>query len=296
MAALSAEQAADFLAFDGNAQGFRTLTQLENYRFDGGLRLTHATLGSLLKYAVSALDRDPHDPLGTRKKPGFFSAERDYVEELWSALGLSAGARHPLVYLTEAADDICYAIVDLEDGHAAGLLDHREAVEVLSALADQSPDTQLGRQEQLQKLRGIAIGRLVDAASEAFLELEPTLIEEAAIPELCSLVEAGPVLAHAKMLARERLYAAPSVVERLLGGQVVLAALLDTCVPVAEALAEAHYDRNTLRGRMASIAQLFGSGFTPRTRYDALLGVTDFLSGLTDHAALALHRRLAGFA
>jgi len=296
MAALSREQAADFLAFDGNAQGFRTLTQLENYRFDGGLRLTHATLGSLLKYAVSALDSDPHDPLGTRKKPGFFSAERDYVEELWSALGLSPGKRHPLVYLTEAADDICYAIVDLEDGHAAGLLDHREAVEVLSALADQPPDAQLGRQEQLQKLRGIAIGRLVDAASEAFLELEPTLIEEAAIPELCSLIEAGPVLAHAKMLARERLYTAPSVVERLLGGQVVLGALLDTCVPVAEALAEAHYDRTALRGRMASIAHLFGPGFAPRTRYDALLGVTDFLSALTDHAALALHRRLAGFA
>lgn len=296
LAGLSAEQAADLLAFDGNAQGFRTLTRLENYRDDGGLRLTYATLGALLKYAVSAHERDATDPLGTRKKPGFFSAERPYVEELWAALGLARGARHPLVYLTEAADDICYAIVDLEDGYAAGLLDHGEAVAVLACLADRPADAKLGRQEQLQKLRGIAIGRLVEAVSEAFLELEPELVAGRAVAELCSLIAAGPSLSRAKALAKEHIYSAPAVVERLLGGQVVLGKLLDTCVPVADALSELDFDRKQLRGRGASIAHLFGPGYAPRTRYDALLGVTDFISGLTDHAALSLHRRLAGFA
>jgi dGTPase len=296
LATLSAEQAADFRAFDGNAQGFRTLTQLENYRFDGGLRLTHATLGALLKYAVSALDCDPSAGAIARKKPGFFSAERAYVEELWRSLGLSPGMRHPLVYLTEAADDICYAIVDLEDGCAAGLLDYREAAEVLEQLAGQAADLALRRDEQLQKLRGIAIGRLVDGCAEAFLQLEPELMAGRPVPELCAATNFGRALGRAKALASERIYAAPQVVERLLGGQVVLAALLDVCVPIVDALADVGFERARLRGRMASLAHLFGPAFAPTCRYEALLGVTDFLSGLTDRGALALHRRLAGFA
>ena len=293
---LSEEQSADFLAFDGNAQGFRTLTQLENYRFDGGLRLTHATLGALLKYAVSAQESDPDAGAIARKKPGFFTAERGYVEELWASLGLAPAMRHPLVYLTEAADDICYAIVDLEDGCAAGLLDQREAAEVLEELAGCSADRTLGRAEQLQKLRGIAIGRLVDACAEAFLSLEPELMAGRPASELCATTPLGAALARAKELARVRIYRAPQVVERLLGGQVVLAGLLDVCVPLVDALCEVKFDRAALRGRTASIAHLFGAGYTPTSRYDALLGVTDFLSGLTDRGALALHRRLAGFA
>jgi dGTPase len=291
---LSPAEAADFVSFDGNAQGFRTLTQLENYRFDGGLRLTHATLGALLKYAVSALDSDPSGGVISSKKPGFFGSERSYVEELWRSLGLSPGMRHPLVYLTEAADDICYAIVDLEDGCAAGLLDYREASEVLEQLAGMSADRRLGRAEQLQKLRGVAIGRLVEACAEAFLELEPQLIEGRPVPELCAATELGPALGNAKELARLRIYAAPPVVERLLGGQVVLGALLDVCVPVVDALAHVDFDRAALRGRMASLAHLFGPTFAPTTRYEALLGVTDFLSALTDRTALTLHRRIAG--
>jgi dGTPase len=291
---LSPEQAADFRAFDGNAQGFRIVTQLENYRFDGGLRLTQATLGALMKYAVSALEREPSSRALARKKPGFFSAERAYVRELRESLELLPNARHPLVYLTEAADDICYAIVDLEDGYEAGLVDHREAADVLGQLAGQPPDRSLGRAEQLQKLRGIAIGRLIDHVAEAFLELEPALLRCEDVPELCAVTSLGPAIADAKQLAREQIYTAPLVVERLLGGQVVLAALLDTLVPLVDALVQVGFDRAALRGRMASLAHLFGPGFAPRDRYEALLGVTDYLSGQTDHAAVALHRRLAG--
>ena len=291
-ARLTPAQAADFLAFDGNAQGFRTLTQLENYRFAGGLRLTHATLGALMKYAVGALERDAS--VLARKKPGFFWAERHHVEELTEALGLTPGTRHPLVYLTEAADDICYAIVDLEDGFGAGLLDYHDAAEVLQRLAGRTPDPSLTRAERLQKLRGVAIGRLIDAVSEVFVEREPELVRGDGVPELCALTELGPALAEAKALARERIYNAPAVVERLLGGQVILAALLDTLVPVVLALAEVGFDRSQLRGRAASISHLFGPSFTPLDHYEALLGVTDFLSGLTDHAAVSLQRRLLG--
>ncbi len=294
--ALTREQAADLLAFDGNAQGFRTLTELENYRSDGGLRLTYATLGAFMKYVVSARDRDPDGGVLARGKPGFFSAERPYVETLRGALGLPAEVRHPLAYLTEAADDICYAIVDLEDGFEAGLLDHHDAAEVLAELAGQAPDRSLGRAEQLQKLRGVAIGRMVEAVSELFLDVEPQLLRGESVPELCVSTPLGAALCEAKALARRQVYNAPSVLERLLGGQVVLAGLLDAFVPLVDALATLGFEPARLRGRPASIARLFGSSFAPRDRYEALLGVTDYLSGLTDHAAIALHRRLAGLA
>lgn len=296
LAGLTEAEAADLLAFDGNAQGFRILTELENYRFDGGLRLTCATLGALLKYTVSALDRDPSGAAIAHKKPGFFSAERGYVDELCALLGLAPGVRHPLAYLTEAADDICYAIVDLEDGYGAGLIDHREAVEVLAELADKAPEPALDRPEQLQKLRGLAIGRLVDAVSAAFLQLEPALLCGEAAPDLCGSTALGPTLAQAKALAKRRIFSAPQVVERLLGGQLVLASLLECLAPVVDALAEVGFERGALSGRPASIASLFGGSFQPIDRYRALLGVTDFLSALTDHGAFALHRRLNGMA
>jgi dGTPase len=289
---LTREQAADFHRFDGNAQGFRTLTQLENYRFDGGLRLSHATLGALLKYPVRAYECEP--TVLARKKPGYFGAEEAYIATLWESFELPRGVRHPLVYLTEAADDICYAIVDLEDGFGAGLLDYHDAAEVLEELAGMTADVTLARAERLQKLRGVAIGRLIDAVAEVFLELEPQLVRGEPAPELCAESPLGTGLKRAKELARTRIYTAQSVVEGLLGGQAVLSALLDALVPVVDALADVGFDRARLRGPKVSIAHLLGPGFAPHDRYQALLGVTDFLSALTDRGALALHRRLSG--
>ncbi|MFT3921655.1 MAG: dNTP triphosphohydrolase [Myxococcales bacterium] len=294
LAGLSEAEAAGLLAFDGNAQGFRILTALENYRFDGGLRLTEATLGAFMKYRVGPLEREPGSSTLALRKAGFFESERAYAEELAGGLGLPAGRRHPLVYLTEAADDICYAIVDLEDGFDAGLLEHAAALEVLSELADCPPPSRLGRAEQLHKLRALAIGRMVDAVSEVFLDVEPNLLAGESVGELCLLTKLGPGVLRAKELARERIFSAPSVVERLLGGQRVLATLLDNLVPVAEALRQVGFERSALAGRARLVAHLLGEHYEPRTSYEALLGITDFLSGLTDRAALALALRITG--
>jgi dGTPase len=294
LARLSAAQAGDLLAFDGNAQGFRILTALENYRFDGGLRLTLPTLGAFMKYAVSAHEREPRSPQLARRKAGFMEAERGYYDELRGGLGLPANTRHPLVYLTEAADDICYAIVDLEDGYDAGLLEHAEAVSVLSELADASAPVGLGRAEQLHKLRALAIGRLADAVSSAFLDAEPQLLRGEPVGELCALTPLGPSVRRAKQLAAERIFAAPSVLERLLGGQHVLMTLLDHFVPVVSALATVGFERGALTGRARQLSLLLGEGYAPRDEYGALLGISDFLSSLTDRAALTLTRRIKG--
>lgn len=291
---LSAEQAEDLRHFAGNAQGFRILTQLENYRGDGGLRLTHATLGAFMKYTVPAARLDADSAHAGRRKPGYFESERPYVSEMSAALGLPEQTRHPLVYLTEAADDICYAIVDLEDGHDAGLLDYRDAADVLAAIAGSAPDRTLGRADQLRKLRGIAIGRVIDAVGEAFVAAEPALLRGEPCAELCGATPLGPLLQEAKALAARQIFTAPSVVERLLGGQRVLGALLDELSCVVDELERVGFERAALRGRAASVAHLLGEGRAPASRYEALLGVTDFVSGLTDRGAIALSRSLTG--
>jgi dGTPase len=288
LAPLTPAQREDFQCFDGNAQGLRALTQLENYRLDGGLRLTCATLGAFMKYAVQAAARVPGSAFVAQRKPGFFESERPYIDELRAVL------QHPLAYLTEAADDICYAIVDLEDGFDAGLVDYRDAAEVLASIAGTAPDESLGRAEQLQKLRGVAIGRMIDAVSQAFLEAEPALLRGESVVELCAATAFGAQLRDAKALAAQRIFRAPSVVERLLGGQRVLHVLLAELASVIEPLEEVGFERQRLKGRAASIAHLLGDSYRPSTRYDALLGLTDFLCSLTDRSALALSRTLVG--
>jgi dGTPase len=291
---LSAPQREDFKNFDGNAQGFRIVTQLENHRFAGGLRLTHGTLGAFMKYVVPAAERRTDSAVIGERKPGFFMAEAAYVAELQASLGLPDRRRHPLVYLTEAADDICYAIVDLEDGHDAGLVEHRDAVEVISEIARAPADGRLSRDEQLHKLRGLAIGQLVDEVTRVFLEVEPALLRGEATPELLKLTTFGPAIERAKQLASKQIFSAPSVLERLLGGQRVLRALLELLTPLVDELAGVDFERSRLAAGPLTKARLLGEGYAPRDRYSAMLGITDFVSGLTDRAAVSLYRRLSG--
>jgi dGTPase len=143
-------------------------------------------------------------------------------------------------------------------------------------------------------LRALAIGRLVDAVSAVFLDAEPALLRGEPVTELCSLTTLGPAVAHAKELARDRIYSSSSVVERLLGGQRVLINLLDNLVPVVDALRSVNFDRSGLSGRPHLIAQLLGEGYVPGNEFEALLGITDFLSGLTDRGAVALSLRITG--
>ena len=134
---MSEAERRDFLSFEGNAQGFRVLTQLEYHQFDGGTRLTHATLGTFLKYPWTARHADS---LGYKKhKFGCYQSELPLLQGIAQKLGLpqledERWARHPLVYLMEAADDICYALIDLEDGLEMDLLAYHEVEALLLGL------------------------------------------------------------------------------------------------------------------------------------------------------------------
>jgi dGTPase len=120
-------EAADFIKFDGNAQTVRLVTKLQILNDEYGLNLTYATLAALIKYPASSLTADPEK----WKKQGYFDSEKNMVEEVWEATGLSEGVRHPLTYIMEACDDIAYSVLDAEDTIKKGLASYYDLIRFL---------------------------------------------------------------------------------------------------------------------------------------------------------------------
>jgi len=161
LSGLSPVQIKDFQTFEGNAQGLRILTQLEYHRFDGGMRLTYATLGAFLKYPWHSDYQDPTKG----EKFGVYQSEQKFFHKIANELGLIEVAenrycRHPLVYLMEASDDICYAIIDLEDGVEMNLLEYKEVEQLLlDLIGDDVPQDYFETTDEDPARRRLAILR-----------------------------------------------------------------------------------------------------------------------------------------
>src|SRR5687768_2979082 len=175
---MSATEIADVERYEGNAQGFRILTRLQMPDNNGGLQLTFATLGAFTKYPHASLIA-PVDHQGTSlKKFGYFQAEREHFASIAEKCGLiSRGpecwARHPLVFLVEAADDICYRLVDFEDGFRLGHLTYEEVRTSFSALIPQNQlpqrlDSAQSHSRRVQILRDVAIGSAIEQTADLF--------------------------------------------------------------------------------------------------------------------------------
>lgn len=208
-------QRLDLQNFEGNAQGLRVLTQLEGRLFDGGLRPTVATLGAFIKYPWSS----GHAALIGKPKFGFFQTERHLMEEIADELGLiKAGvetwARHPLVFLVEAADDICYAIIDLEDALEVHLLELHEIESILSLGLTAEDRAELGSismndiSRRIAYLRGKAVDYLVREAIEAFCRHEESILAGTFEGDLiASCADAAKsIVTEAKRLAYEKIF------------------------------------------------------------------------------------------
>ncbi len=165
---LTPAQMRDFELFEGNAQGFRVLTKLQNWRNSGGLRLTYATLGTFMKYPrVSSVSAPAPGDSGA-KKFGVMQSELDAFREIAAELGLlkrgteDYWCRHPLSYLVEAADDICYSIVDIEDGYKLGRLAYDETEDIMIRILGSPPKRYHevdDPTERISYLRAKCIGR-----------------------------------------------------------------------------------------------------------------------------------------
>ncbi len=301
---MSEAQRSDFLNFDGNAQGFRVLTQLEYHQFDGGTRLTYATLGTYLKYPWSALHADA---LGYKKhKFGSYQSELPLLEQIASKLqlpqlGPQRWARHPLVYLMEAADDICYALIDLEDGLEMDLLEYREVEALLLDLVgDDLPETyrQLGpndsRRRKLAILRGKAIEHLTNAAASAFVEQRDKLLLGTLEDDLVEHMH-GPAkrcVLQAKGLAREKIFQDKRKTLHEIGAYTTLEILLNAFCGAA---LEQHGGR-TPSFKNRRILDLLGNN-APNPQqplYSSFLRMIDFIGGMTDSYATEMAREMTG--
>jgi dGTPase len=294
----------DFRQFEGNAQGFRLLTQLENNKWAGGLQLTFAVLGAFTKYPRASSVKLCNDPYPGAKKVGFFRSEEPYFNDVADTLGLVRRcdrepywSRHPLAFLVEAADDICYAIIDIEDGHELGYLTFPEARDALVPLAGDDPglDPSAEPRKQVGKLRAVAIGKLIDATAAVFLENEPALLDGSFGDDLVALTPLGAEVKQALELARKKLYASERKTKLEIAGSEIIGGLLDTFSQIVVELEEKNFDRTRLGRSSQRLERLMIEPLGPiNSSYDALLRVTDFVSGMTDRFAVETYRTLKG--
>lgn len=299
LSGLSRAERADLTGFEGNAQGFRVITRLERHWFDGGMRLTAATLGTFVKYPFGA-----DSAFGqTKRKHGVNQAELPFMRELASHLGLvevmpDVWARHPLVYVVEAADDICYALIDLEDAVELGHLDYEEVSSLMKELVDRGARRNLYEQllddseAKLELLRSAAIDALVHEAEARFQSHYDAILGGTFDEELLDWrrASAGEVIQRAKALARERVYV--DLTKQSYEGQSgrLLRGVLAHLIDGAEALAQAGGDGTYISSKARDAVARLGK-FRPRpndSKYQRLMRVTDYVSAMTDRYLIRL--------
>lgn len=308
---LTGAQRADFERYEGNAQGFRLLAQLQSPSNRGGLQLTAAVAASFAKYPCPSWTEQPLSGRSA-KKFGYFQADAPFFAEAADAVGLvprgeASGAwrRHPLAFLVEAADDICYRVVDFEDAARLGVISYDTAESLLLTVAG-GPE-RAGRlahiaepKERIEYLRAKAIGRLVEEAGVCFLENEVAIVEGTWDDELLAQSRVKEALDEIERISYEKIYICRAAMEVEAAGCEVLAGLLDRFVTAVEekAASLAGGPRPTTRSKVLLTllpAQFLGKDGAPdEDPYLRLLKVVDFVSGMTDSYAVTLYRRLKG--
>lgn len=298
---LTEAQWADLLSFEGNAQGFRILNQA-GY----GLKLTQATLGAFTKYPCSSYFPARDSGRKSQKKFGFFEAERLLFAEVAGSLGLQeagthAWRRHPLAFLVEAADDICYSIIDLEDGCNLGLIPFEETVELLAPiLGDKLDRSKLKRDESLNKklgtLRAMTIGELITQCTTVFLDHEQEILDGSFDTALTDASAFRDALKEISKHSVARIYRARHVVEIEAAGHEVLPGLLEEFILAAKAHQAGEKSRKYQNLALLLPPEIRGALLENPEPYGLYRQVIDFVSGLTDKHALNLFRKIKGVA
>jgi len=291
----------DLKKFEGNAQGFRILNK-NRY----GLKLTAATLGAFTKYPCPAFFPARDRSKRSQKKFGFFQTEKNVFADIAAELGLKKTTdetwlRHPLAFLVEAADDICYSIIDLEDGCSLGLVSYAEAKELFEEVIT-TGKTKLGKLDQLSSreekigfLRALAIGDLTAECTGVFLDHEADILHgkfDAPLVDFCSRKQA---LRKIIEISVEKIYRSRNVVEIEASGHEVLPGLLDEFVKTGLNLMRRGDSRKYDNLKLLLPPDVAGSiAEHPANTYNMLRQVVDFISGLTDRHALSLFRKIKG--
>jgi dGTPase len=299
----------DLVRFEGNAQGFRIITKLLNQDVKGGLQLTYSTLSALNKYPKESLtdieERNPEQYKNIYKKFGFFQSEKNIFNLVAEKTGLEKPnkeekylwSRHPLSFLVEAADDICYSIMDLEDSFRLGLLSFNETESLLLPLIHKKDLTGYKNRDDNEKigyLRAKAISDLVNDIAEAFAENEKGILNGNFNKEFVTVINKSNSLKKIEKASILKIYRHRSVVEREAAGYEVLGGLLDTFITAYN-----EYSENKLSPKNRAIINLIPKRFFYAEKqnpelYHRLLRIIDFVSGMTDSYAVSIYRKIKG--
>ena len=294
---LTPKQYQDLCTFEGNANGFKILTESEPGAA-GGLRLSYATLGTFMKYPKESLPVKPTKHIAD-KKYGFFQNDKAAFQEVAEELGLLqtrsgtdiSYARHPLTFLVEAADDICYTIIDFEDGINLGLISEEYALEYMVKLV---PNINTKKYYELRTksarvgyLRALAIGTLIDEAVTIFMENEEAILTGAFAKALLDKSKYEAQITDILKISISNIYQSQEVVEKEIAGYEILSTLLHArCNAISKN--PTHYDR--------LIMKLFDEEGIDESLvlYDELIAICNAVSIMTDSKTLRIFQKIKG--
>ncbi len=296
---LTPKQWQDIVDFEGNANGLRILTEGRKGS-EGGLRLTFATLGAFMKYPKESLPKKPTSEIAD-KKYGVFQSNLEIFNEVAQELGLiqsyeGAYKRHPLAYLVEAADDICYTIIDFEDGINLGLIEEDFALEYLVKLVKDTIDVKKYHQleykkDRLSYLRALAIGTLISEACAVFLTNEEAILNGTYPFSLLDKCKYEAQVNDIIKISVEKIYKSREVIEKELVGYSIISKLLDVFISATNNMYEnsmTNYDKLIICLLPENLQQ------PSDALYDRLLNVCGFVASLTDGYALQLYKKITG--
>lgn len=308
----SPAQLSDLLKFEGNANALRVLTHNYNEPEPGGYRLTFTTLASLVKYPCASLEGFNKVPrLIATKKTGYFTHEVGVYQQIASSMAIpqTAGyntvySRHPFVYLVEAADDICYRVIDLEDAHRLGIISLTDFMSLFLPFFPEHAEGEINQsyihkkltniydaKEKVKYIRALWIGLMTDKITDAFMGMEPELLAgNLQLDLLHCLPEDEKVLIDAiNTFSVKHIYNYRSVVEIELAGYNIIGGLLKAFI---EAVVEPH------KSRSAKLIELVSKQFPIVKDRSALFNdvqsIVDFIAGMTDLYAIELYRKITG--
>lgn len=291
----------DFVRFDGNANALRILTHQFNGKRPGGFALTYPTLASIVKYPFES-------PLATKQKFGFFQSEKVDYQKIATELQIPgienehlSFQRYPLVYLVEAADDICYQIMDLEDACKLGILSYERVKELFLNFYDSAEDKNAlknieetlnrvtDKNEQISYLRAGVIGKLIHESMRIFEENYETILNGSFSKSLVGSLQnrKAEAMKQVKEISYSEVYNHRTVVEIEIAGFKIIGTLLEEFVG-AVVDSENKYNRKIL--------SLLPEQYRPQSDnlYHKIQSAVDFISGMTDVFALDLYRKITG--
>lgn len=299
---LSDKEWQDLIDFEGNANGFSVLTA-NRPGIEGGLRISYATLGAFMKYPKESLPKKPTQNIAD-KKYGFFQSDREFFEDVALEMGMIPNKdgndigfeRHPLAYLVEAADDICYTIIDFEDGINLGLVSEDFALEYLIKLVKDSIDTGkynslTTKEDRISYLRALAIGSLINDAVSIFIENEEAILQ-GRFP--CSLMDKSRYKVQMDdiiKLSVKNIYQSREVIEKEIVGYQIIQTLLDKFITAFNNKFDgnsSNYDKLLLKMLPEKFLE------EKEDLYKRLMHICHYVSLLTDGNALELYETING--